>query len=77
MQFTVWIVSKFLDLSTVSAWFNTLKDWLPTVAISKITRMSLSNTVSMSDVWTGVGLTLGLSVILYSLVVWRVKQMDK
>ena len=77
MLFAKWTVTKFLDLSTVSAWFNTLKDWLPTVAISNITRMSLSNTVSMPDVWTGVGLTLGLSVILYALIVWQVKQMDK
>jgi len=77
MLFAIWSVTKFLDLTTGPVWFNTLKDWLPTLAISKIARMSLSNTVSMPDVWTGVGLTLGLSVILYTLVVWRVKQMDK
>ena len=51
--------------------------WLPSVAMSSVVRMSLSNTLNLDQVVLNLGILLGFTVLLLAGVVWRIKEMDR
>jgi ABC-2 type transport system permease protein len=51
--------------------------WLPSVAMAKLVRISLSNNLVLDQVAPNLGIMLGFAVLLLGAVVWRVRRMDR
>jgi ABC-2 type transport system permease protein len=51
--------------------------WLPSVAMSELFRMSLSNSLVPDQIVLNLGIMLGFTALLLAVVVWRVKQLDR
>ena len=51
--------------------------WLPSVAMSDLVQMSLSNRLVPDQVALNLGIMLGFAVLILAAVVWRVRRMDR
>jgi ABC-2 type transport system permease protein len=51
--------------------------WLPSVAMAKLVRMSLSNSLALDQVALNLGIMLGCTALLLAAVVWRIRGMDR
>jgi ABC-2 type transport system permease protein len=51
--------------------------WLPSVAMAKLVRISLSNSLVLDQVALNLGIMFGYTALLLAAVVWRVRRMDR
>ena len=51
--------------------------WLPSVAMAKVIRISLSNNLPLDQVLLDIGRMLGFAALMLSGVVWRIRRMDR
>ncbi|MGD9099746.1 MAG: ABC transporter permease, partial [Anaerolineae bacterium] len=51
--------------------------WVPSVALVDIMRISFLKDVSWTEVWTNLGRVMGISALLYAIVVWKVRRADR
>jgi cytochrome c biogenesis protein CcdA len=51
--------------------------WVPSVALVDVMRISFLKDVPWAEVWTNLGRVLSVSVLLYALVVWKVRQGER
>jgi ABC-2 type transport system permease protein len=51
--------------------------WLPSVAMAKLVRVSLSNSLVLDQVALNLGIMFGFTALLLVAVVWRIKGMDR
>ncbi len=56
---------------------KSLLPWVPSVALAEIYRASFSETVSVTRVWTAMGTIMVVSLLLYALVIWKVRRSDR
>jgi hypothetical protein len=56
---------------------STLIDWLPTTAMTRVVRLSFSQGATMAQALPEFGVVLGVAVVLYGVVVWQVRRMDR
>jgi len=57
--------------------FSAIVPWLPSVAMSKVVKISFSNHLPVDQLLTNVGMMVGFTVVLLTLVAWRVRRMDR
>ena len=71
--------SMFLtDLKLAMPTFlSTLIDWLPTTAMTRVVRLSFSEGATMAQALPEFGVVLGFAVVLYGIVIWQVRRMDR
>ena len=63
-----------LDLPTV---VQAMLRWVPSVALAEIIRFVFLQNVSWGLVLTNLGGVMGISILLYALVVWKVRRWDR
>jgi ABC-2 type transport system permease protein len=51
--------------------------WVPSVALAEIIRFVFLESTSWNQVWKNMGSVLGISILLYGVVVWKVRQLDR
>lgn len=51
--------------------------WVPSVALAEIIRFVFLESTSWIQVWKSLGSVLGISILLYGVVVWKVHQLDR
>jgi ABC-type multidrug transport system permease subunit len=51
--------------------------WVPSVALAEIYRAALSETISVVRIWSNFGIVLAVSLLLYSIVVYKIKRSDR
>jgi ABC-2 type transport system permease protein len=70
------ILVKMLGVE-LPALVESLLPWVPSVALAEICRSASSEFISPSQVWTNTGIILSVSLLLYSLVTWKVRRSDR
>jgi len=55
----------------------TVISWLPSTAIYNLTLLSLMGEVPTTPVWQGMLLLFSTTLVLFGLIVWRIRQMDR
>ena len=51
--------------------------WVPSVALAEVFRFAFSEGVAWAQIWTNLGIVLGISTLLYGVVVWKVRRWDR
>jgi ABC-2 type transport system permease protein len=51
--------------------------WVPSVALAEIYRAALSETFTARQVWANFGIVLGVSLLLYGIVVYKIRRSDR
>jgi ABC-2 type transport system permease protein len=51
--------------------------WIPSVALAEIYRAALSETISAIQIWTNLGIVLAVSLLLYIIVIFRIRRSDR
>ncbi len=57
--------------------FSAIIPWLPSVAMSKLVKLSFSNVLPLDQVLINAGIMVGFAVLLLAAAVWRVRRMDR
>ncbi|MFZ0534576.1 MAG: ABC transporter permease [Anaerolineales bacterium] len=70
------IFAKMLGMELPTLVENILP-WVPSVALAEICRVSFSEAVPTAQVLTNLGIVLAVSLMLYALVVWKVRRSDR
>jgi ABC-2 type transport system permease protein len=71
---TLLVRSLGVQLSTV---LESILPWTPTVALAEICHAVFSETVSPAQIWTNLLAVLPVSLLLYALIIWRVRRSDR
>lgn len=77
--FIVLLTPLFLGLagSNQPELLSAITPWVPTVALSKVLRISFSRSVPLGDVLTNLAVVVGSAVLLLTAVVWVVRRSDR
>lgn len=51
--------------------------WFPTAAVSLLLRYSFTNGATMVQILTSLGVVVGSAFLVFALVVWKVRRMDR
>ena len=70
------LLANMLDLD-IPAVLQAILPWIPSVALAEIIRFVFLADVSWGEALASLGSVLGISVLLYALVVWRVRRSDR
>ena len=65
-----------LDLDIPAA-VQALLPWVPSVALAEIIRFVFLETVPWGEALAHLGRVIGISLLLYAVVVWRVRRSDR
>jgi hypothetical protein len=60
----------------VPAPLQTVLSWMPSVALAEIYRSAFVQHVAWRELWTGLGVVLLISALLYAAVIWQVRRSD-
>ena len=71
--------SMFVDMVglQIPTFIQTIVPWVPSVALAEVFRFAFSEDVAWAQVWTNLGIVLGVSTLLYAIVVWKVRRWDR
>jgi ABC-2 type transport system permease protein len=61
----------------IPVFLSTLVDWLPTTAMTRVVRLSFSEGATMAQALPEFGVVLGFAAVLYGVVIWQVRRMDR
>jgi ABC-2 type transport system permease protein len=70
------ILVKMLGVE-LPALLESLLPWVPSVALAEICSMAFSESVPTTQVWTKMGIILSVSLLLYAVVIWKVRRSDR
>ena len=70
------LFAKMLNLD-IPAVFQALLPWVPSVALAKIIQFVFLENVSWREIVTNLGGVLAFSMLLYALVVWKIRRWDR
>lgn len=65
-----------MDLE-IPAFIQALLPWMPSVALSDILQLSYLEIVPSDQLWQSLGSLFGFSILLFALVIWKVRRLDK
>lgn len=70
--------SMFVDMRGLEMpeFAQALISWVPSVVLGEVFRFAFSGGVVWAQVWTNLGVVLGISLLLYAIVVWKVRRSD-
>lgn len=51
--------------------------WVPSVALAEIYRAALSEKISAIQIWSNLGIVLAVSLLLYGIVIYKIKRSDR
>ena len=69
-------VSQIPEVPHYPAIVRAILPWIPSVALAQVFRASFSNSVAPSLIWVNLGSVLGMTALVFALVVWRVRRMS-
>jgi ABC-type multidrug transport system permease subunit len=61
----------------IPPFLSILIDWLPTTAMTRVVRLSFSQGATVVQALPEFGVVLAVAVVLYGVVVWQVRRMDR
>ena len=61
----------------IPAFWQTILPWVPSVALVDVLRFAFLERVPWAQVWANLGSVLGISALLYAIVVWKVRRSDR
>lgn len=67
---------KMMDLS-IPASIEAVAGWVPSVTLAEIYGFAFIKSVPWAELWAKLGSVLGISLLLYSVVVWKVCRSDR
>jgi ABC-2 type transport system permease protein len=75
----VFIGALFVNMLDVDipAVVQAIIPWVPSVALAEIIRFVFLESTPWVQVWTNLGSVLGISLLLYGVVVWKVRRSDR
>ncbi len=75
----IFIGTLFVDMLNlkIPTAVQALIPWVPSVALGEIIRFVFLENVPWAQVWSKLGSVLGISILLYAVVVWRVRRSDR
>ncbi len=75
----IFIGTLFVDMLNLNipTAVQALIPWVPSVALGEIIRFVFLENVPWVQVWSKLGSVLGISILLYAVVVWRVRRSDR
>jgi ABC-2 type transport system permease protein len=56
---------------------SSILTWVPSVALAVIYRAALSETISAVQIWSNFGIVLTVSLLLYGIVIYKIKRSDR
>lgn len=59
------------------AFIQAIIPWVPSVALAEVFRFAFSEGVGWAQLWSNLGVVLGISMLLYGVVVWKVRRSDR
>lgn len=51
--------------------------WIPSVALAEVCHAAFSEIVPSARIWTNLGAVLAVSLLLYALVIWKIRRSDR
>jgi hypothetical protein len=70
------LLVNMLDVD-IPAVVQAIIPWIPSVALAEIIQFVFLESIPWVQVWTNLGSVLGISLLLYGIVVWKVRQSDR
>ncbi len=77
MMFFLVIPAFFALEPNLTANLKTILNWLPTTALVKIVKLSLSSEVPLVPLLNNLAIALGSTVLIYAIVIWKVRLADR
>ena len=56
---------------------ESLLPWVPSVALAEVCHTAFSEIVPTTQVWANLGVVLAVSLLMYALVIWKVRRSDR
>ncbi|UCF62360.1 MAG: ABC transporter permease [Anaerolineaceae bacterium] len=85
-QMTLWMIpivvlllvpAFFAQEPNLTANLKAIFSWLPTTALLEITQFSFSTHAPLSQLLTNLAIALGSTVVVYAIVIWKVRRSDR
>ncbi|MCP4284138.1 MAG: ABC transporter permease [Gammaproteobacteria bacterium] len=75
----VFIGALFVDMLglDIPVVVQAMLPWVPSVALAKIIRFVFLESTPWVQVWTNLGSVLGISILLYGVVIWKIRREDQ
>jgi ABC-type multidrug transport system permease subunit len=61
----------------IPAFIQAIIPWVPSVALSDILQFSYLESAPWGQLWQSLGSLMGFSILLYTLVIWKVRRSDR
>jgi ABC-2 type transport system permease protein len=70
------ILVRMMDLD-IPLWIESIIPWVPSVTLSDIYRASLSGSASIPNLWMKLSSVIGVCLLLYGVVIWKLRRSDR
>jgi ABC-2 type transport system permease protein len=77
MMFLLIFPAFFAQESNLTSSLKTILNWLPTVALVKIVKLSLSSEIPLAQLLNNLAIALGSTVLIFAIVIWKVRRVDR
>lgn len=71
------IPTMFVNEPFLASWLKSILVWFPTTAIAKLIQFSLSSGAPLDQLALNVGIAFAGIILVYTLLVWRVRRSDR
>jgi ABC-type transport system involved in multi-copper enzyme maturation permease subunit len=70
------VLVGMMDLD-IPSWIQNIIPWVPSVTLSDLFRASFSGSPSIANYWAKLSSVLGVSLLLYGVVIWKLRRSDR
>ncbi len=70
------VLVGMMDLD-IPSWLQSIIPWVPSVTLSDLFRASFSGSAMIPDFWVKLSSVLGVSLLLYGVVIWKLRRSDR
>jgi ABC-2 type transport system permease protein len=70
------VLVGMMDLD-IPSWVQSIIPWVPSVTLSDLFRASFSGSPSIPNFWAKLSSVLGVSLLLYGVVIWKLRRSDR
>jgi len=71
------VPTMFVNEPFLASWLKTILVWFPTAAMAKLVQFSFSSGVQLDQLALNLGISFAGIVLVYALVVWQVRRLDR
>jgi hypothetical protein len=77
MMFLLVLPAFFALSPNLTANLKAILSWLPTTALVKIVKLSLSSEIPLAQLLNNLAIALGSTVLIFAIVIWKLRRADR